>query len=484
MNNQTILPDPELLARIILDPQVRREVTYTSHLLFFYVYMAHQVTYKTADFHKELFALTHDTEHVLKVIIGFRGSGKTTILSESYPIWAILGAPQKKFVLIVCKTAEQARQKLKNIKLALETNELLRADLGPFKEDPDEWNANSLVLDKYEAKITAVSSEQSIRGAKFRGVRPDLVIMDDIEDQESVRSLEAREKLYDWISGEIMPIGDKGTAFIMLGNALHPESLLLRWAKRIQNGEIQGLFKKYPIVTNKGEILWPGKYPTLKDIEKERTLIGDERTWQREYLLNPIPKIEQIIKEDWLQYYEHLPSIKNGNCIGTFIGVDPAISKREHADYTAMVSAHVFVIKEEVYAYISPNPINARLDNPELLSTVKHLSDSMESGWAKILVEKAGYQEAIAQQLQEDGYHTEAVAIGGIQKSDRLRMASTHIQRGRILFPLRDNTLTKALLNFGVSKHDDLVDAFSLLANYVCSEKNIMRRMPEVVLLW
>ena len=64
------------------------------------------------------------------VIVAFRGSGKSTIMNMSLPLWAIMGKLQCKYVLIVGLTQEQAKQHLKNIKHELETNERLKKDLG------------------------------------------------------------------------------------------------------------------------------------------------------------------------------------------------------------------------------------------------------------------------------------------------------------------------------------------------------------------
>lgn len=71
--------------------------------------------------------------------MSFRGSAKSTIMTVSYPIWAIIGKLQKKFIVILSQTQYQARLHLANIKAELESNELLKQDLGPFYEVNEEW---------------------------------------------------------------------------------------------------------------------------------------------------------------------------------------------------------------------------------------------------------------------------------------------------------------------------------------------------------
>lgn len=73
---------------------------------------------------------------------------------------------------------------------------VLKADIGPFEEVSDEWGADSIVISNYGARIMAVSTEQSIRGIRHGQYRPDLVICDDIEDLNSVKTRDGRERTF------------------------------------------------------------------------------------------------------------------------------------------------------------------------------------------------------------------------------------------------------------------------------------------------
>ncbi|MCM4813741.1 hypothetical protein MMS45_30065, partial [Escherichia coli] len=60
--------------------------------------------------------------------------------------------------------------------------------------------------------------------------RPDLVILDDIENDEMVRNPEQRDKLHDWLTKTVMPLGEAGgkTDIIYIGTILHYDSVLSR----------------------------------------------------------------------------------------------------------------------------------------------------------------------------------------------------------------------------------------------------------------
>ena len=229
----------DTINRLIRDMGARREAARRSHLLFFNIYFPHYVVYPTADFQKEMFTLTEDESISALVVVAFRGSGKSTIMTLSYPLWAVLGRQQAKFVLLLAKTQAQAKQYMRNIEAELEGNDLLKSDLGPFHKE-DEWNASSLVIPKYGARITAASMEQGIRGIRHGSHRPDLIILDDIDDLSSVKTLENREKTYQWLKGDVIPLGDRETRLAAIGNLLHDDSMIMRLKAEIGSGAMSG----------------------------------------------------------------------------------------------------------------------------------------------------------------------------------------------------------------------------------------------------
>lgn len=456
------------LKKIIDDQVVRREITRKSHFWFFHIYFGHYITYQTAAFQKELFAMTEDTNNKALVIVAFRGSGKSTIMNLSYPIWSILGSHQKKFILIAGQTQQQARQHLQNIKEELERNKLLKADLGPFEEQNDEWRSYSLVIPKYNARITAVSTEQSVRGIRHNQYRPDLIICDDIEDMASVKTQENRNKTFQWLTAELIPAGDKNTRLIMIGNLLHEDSVLMRLKEKIRLDEVTGIYREYPLLNENNECLWPGKYPDESELETERKRVGSESSWQREYLLNIVTDMDRVIFSDWIKHYDEMPNpaMKGSEYISTAIGIDLAISKKESADYTAMVVGRMYGYGDERKIYIFPNPVNERLTHLETLERIKNLSQTSghDGAKAKLYVEEVGYQGAMIEHLDQAGYTVEGCKPHGQDKRARLALISHMVQNGEILFPRHGaEKLIRQLTHFGLEKHDDLADAFAIL---------------------
>lgn len=465
------------MEKMIKDRKIRTAITRESHWYFFHFYFAHYVKCPTADFQRDIIAITENESIQNFFLVAFRGSGKSTIITTSYPLWAILGRQQKKFILILGQTRNQAKQHMMNLKRELENNDLLRNDLGPFQEENDEWGSTSLVFSNYNARITVASTEQGVRGLRHNQHRPDLIIGDDVEDLASTKTREGRNKTYDWLTGEVIPAGDRNTRLIIVGNLLHEDSLLMRIRESVTKGQMTGVFKFIPLLDKDDRIMWPGKYPTMADIEAEKMRAGNEHSWQREYLLRILPTEDQVIHREWIQYYDELPSHEDQNYLYTWAGVDLAISEKSTADYTAIVGAQVHGQRRKRKIYILPNSINKRMPFPEIVELCReYIRVVLKRG--KLLIEGVAFQRGLAQLLHEENRHVESVDIHGDKRS-RLAMVSPLIQNGTVLFPRQGaEDLIGQLVGFPTEKHDDLMDACTLLLNKLVEEDN--RPRPQI----
>lgn len=475
----------ELAEKMFSDRTVRSAITRQSHFMFFHFYLAHYVKYATAPFQRELFHLSERQDVKNLFVVAFRGSAKSTIFTTSYPVWAILGEQQKKFVLILCQTQAQAKQHMMNMRRELENNALLKNDLGPFQEENNEWGAASLVFSNLNARITAVSTEQSIRGLRHNQHRPDLIIGDDLEDLASIRTREGRDKTYQWLTGEVIPAGDRDTRLIIVGNLLHEDSLIMRLKEDIVARKIDGLFKEYPLIVG-NKIIWPGKYPTMDDVEQEKRKAANEFAWLREYMLKIVPSDEQAIHPDWIHYYDEIPErlhLFQGyrSHIEIRIGIDPAISKSNAADFTAMVPGLFYEERDGYTIYVLPKIINRHLSFPETVDTCKVLENSYKEEGHRVtfVVEDVAYQKALPQQLENDGVdNVITTKPGATDKRTRLVLTANQIKSGRVRFPRTGaEHLIQQIVHFGVEKHDDLADAF---ANMVHSLNDKPPLVPRI----
>lgn len=453
------------------DKKFRKDLCIQSHKWFFTVYLNSHIEYPSAKFHDEMFYLSEDTTTDLVVIVAFRGSAKSTIMSLSYPIWAMLGKLKKKHIVLIGQTQNQAKQILANIREELENNTLLLEDFGPFQEDASQWSANSLVIPRLGTRITSVSTGESIRGIRHRSFRPDLIICDDVESIESVKTKDGRDKTYRWFTSDVVPAGDTNTKIVVIGNLLHEDSLVTRLREGISSQKLVGKYREYPLLNEDETPLWLGKFKTGEDVKKLKQKVGDVVAFKREYLLQIVSDFDSVIYKEWLHYYTEIPSINSKRFLFGVIGVDLAISQNKSADKTAIVTILVFGEYMDWQAYVLPNPINAKLTFPEMLNVLLNL-DNVMSPRFHLCIEKVAFQEALIQQLESKGVVCEGVHITSDKRS-RLAITSAAVKNGLILFPEKGaEDLLDQLLNFGTERYDDLADAFSIAVPKVLAEGN------------
>ena len=454
---------------IIRNQKTRKELTKSSFYYFFHIYFSHYITCPTGNFQKEIYKILEDFEIKFVEILAFRGSAKSTIAMLGLPIWAVVTG-RRKFPILLADTFSQVKLHIYNLKTELENNRLLMNDWGPF-EINEEWTATNIVLPRYDARIAAKSTGQKIRGMRHKQYRPDLVIADDIENVEDVRTKEQRDKSFRWFIGEVIPALSNDAKKVLIGNLLHMDSLMMKIKKQIENGERDGVKLEYPIIDENGKITWEGLYPNQEAIERKKREVNDMRTWQREYLLKLVPEEGQEIREEWIKYYDEFPEEGTVEAKGT--GVDLAISKKDTADYTAMVSGKLVTTGDKVKIYIMPRPTNQRLTFHETMNEAAVVSKTLGGGedLAPLFVEDVAYQKAAIEEMQARLLPVKGVKIT-TDKRARVREIASYVQNGTVLFPRKGcEDLLIQLLGFGIEAHDDLVDGFTLLVKSLIVEK-------------
>lgn len=452
-----------IFRRLVTDKKFRVEVTKRNLLYFFCFYLSDYITNEMADFQREILALLQNENNKTVVITAFRNSAKSTFCSLLLPIWSIVGIHRKKNVLIVCRTEQKAQQTLSNIRTLLETHELLCADHGAFYNGNDEWNRQTLVIPKYDARITVVSIPESIRGIRHKQYRPDLMVFDDIEDVQSAKTQESRDKTWETIMAEFMPAGSIDTRYVFIGNLVHMDSVMVRLRNLIQNGKMSGIYRSYPLLDQDNHILWQGMYPDMAAVSSLKHQQPSEIDFLREYMLKILPDGSQIIHFDDIHRYTEDDLRPRADFQMYLISIDPAVSKATTADYTAIIVFKIYGSGETLKICIMPHPINRRMELPEIIAEVKRILLSLGPNPVyKILAEGGSTQQGITQLLQYIGLNALDITPQGNDKRTRVSIAKNWIEK-TIFFPESGTEeLELQLCGFETEKHDDLVDALTL----------------------
>src|SRR5208283_2967550 len=174
----------------------------------------HRHSAPTAPFHIRIIKALHSPEPRVVFLI-FRGAAKSTLAEEAAIIMALLG--EAKNILVIGESEQRAVERLRAIKHELEYNDAILAVFG--EQVGDSW-AETRIVARSGVCFQAYGRGQSLRGVKHLQLRPDLILMDDIEDDEACGSLEMRRQVLRWFTGTVLPCMSKDGRVRMLATPL------------------------------------------------------------------------------------------------------------------------------------------------------------------------------------------------------------------------------------------------------------------------
>lgn len=167
-----------------------------------------------------------------------RGEAKSTLVTQLFTLWCIVTG-RKHYPLLIMDAIDQALPMLEAIKTELEFNPRLALDFPDVSGKGRVWNMHT-ILTRNDIKVQVAGSGKRLRGRRHGPYRPDLVILDDIENDENVEKPEQRDKLNNWLKKTVLPLGGPGAKLdvVYIGTILHYDSVLSRalsnpfWTRR------------------------------------------------------------------------------------------------------------------------------------------------------------------------------------------------------------------------------------------------------------
>lgn len=220
----------------IADRRKRAALTAEGGLEFFCrTYFPHYVSKPNSELHDFLYA---ELPRVLRsnasendAIAAPRGEAKSTICSQLFHIYCIAYA-LKHYTLVIMDVYEQAAEMVEAIKAELEVNPRLQTDFPEICGRGRVWR-EGVIVTQNGIKVFARGAGQRVRGLRHGPHRPDLVTLDDLENDENVKNPDVRDKISNWIDKAVLNLGGAGEKLDVLyvGTILHYDSVLARKMK-------------------------------------------------------------------------------------------------------------------------------------------------------------------------------------------------------------------------------------------------------------
>lgn len=260
-----------------------------------------------------------------------RGFSKTTICGQAAVLYNILYLLCP-FTFYLSESATHAKMQGSNVRRELADNPRIKrvfGELKPKMSDDEKW-AEHFFETLSGMAVGAQGRGGQVRGMNHRGQRPKQILIDDVEDIESVANDTQRKKAKEWLYADVLPALpplDSEATVNMLGTVLHQDALTITAMNDSRFTTV-----KFGCFDRDGEPLWPAVMDRAK-YDKLKTDYAKNGLLHRFYMEydNEIKASEQaMFKLDYVpDYYGKAPPADK---LQISIYCDPAISEDRRAD--------------------------------------------------------------------------------------------------------------------------------------------------------
>lgn len=426
--------------------------------------------------HKELCAFIDQNKRKKKLTLIPRGHLKSTVITVGRTVQAIC-EDQTVRILIANATYSLACSFLTEVKRHLKFNDKIKLMWGDLTEGSEKWSESQITLSKSkqqggkkEPTVTAMGVESNLTSQHY-----DIIIMDDVVNKDYVNTPDQIRKTIDFYkeclnllepTGEMIILGTRWDDSDLYGWILDPENNVI--------GDFD-IFKREAYSGNleSGEdfqALYPEKFKRshlLKLREQQGPYF-----FSSQYMNDPVSRDDATFKSDWFKEYD--PTDMRGKPLNYFVAVDPAISLEQEADFSAIVTA---AVDEDGFIYL--------IDVERLKVKPSDLIDKIFEKWRTygpilIGIEEVGFQKTLqysmSERMQQTGQYLPIRPIkpNNRTKDQRIRGLQPLYANGRILHSKHVRNIKAfedELIRFPRAKHDDTIDAFSYLLDFMFPAK-------------
>lgn len=426
-------------------------------LYFCRTYLPHYFPHAPAPFHYELVRMLEqrDGEVVTPMAVAApREFAKTTVCTFGYVLHQICFR-KRHFILIASDTEDLASDLTGYIYLELLYNERLHQDFGELvkgnKPVDDFVTLNDI-------RVKARGRGQRLRGLKHKQYRPDLAILDDMENDTNVRNAEIVQALLDWVKSTVYPALDAGGTLMIIGTILRWRSALHQMLTSPDEPYCNFQRRIYRAYQDDGTSLWEARHPVAR-LKLQKQLMGSV-AFNREKMNEPAPD-GGFFKEEWIHYY-HPDSLKDRELVVTGF-FDPSMETGATSDYKAFITVGwcpremVFYVMDAIIQKITLEQVMRMIYN-------RH----QQFGYQVVGVEDNLFQRLLLKEFDRLGQErSQIMPLRGvthrIAKETRVAGLSPLLERGKIRF-IRGHSdqelLVEQLLYFpSRTLHDDGPDA-------------------------
>jgi predicted phage terminase large subunit-like protein len=301
-------------------------------------------------------------------------------------------------------------------------------------------------------------------GSTLTGLGGDTLIVDDPLNASDAYSETQRKNANTWFTDTLSSrTNDKRTAAIfVVAQRLHQEDLTGMLIDKGWNGLV------FPAIAPRDTLIKVGRFRHLwKEAEplqprESLELLADQKrrsstaAFAAQYMQDPVPEAGNLLKRDWLKWYETPPSRQPGDQV--VLSVDTAIKVAATADYSACLA---FLVRNGNEYYLI-DVWRRKLDFPALCAAIGSLCGRHRPN--AILIEEQANGSPLIDQCKRNGLTGIIGRRAVVDKKTRMNGETAKLEAGSLMLPKTAPWLDEFMMEFLAfpgGKHDDQIDALS-----------------------
>jgi predicted phage terminase large subunit-like protein len=438
--------------------------------------------------HYEIADLIMDREIRQVEIQAPRGVGKSKI-NLFFILHHILFDEGDKVVVVQSKTRKEAVNRLTDIKEILNYNSVFKDLFGYAGEQVStSWREDKIKtrINGCNISISALGTGQPVRGMLEGDTRITLYVLDDPDDEDNTLTKEQMDKNFDKFLGGIAGLDRRNGRVIVIGTPIRQGCIVDRL-----NESSGWATKRYQSIDENGNLLWEEMYPKgwLDNKKEELKEQGMLRKFYSEYQCEIVGEEDQLFKPEYIRYWDgqlvkdyleitHIDGVelpaKKIVPVNVFLGIDPASSTKQTADYS--VTMPIAYDGENIYVlpYFRKR-VTPTAHAEQIIETIKLLKP------LRAQVETVGYQEMMRQYLRQR-LDEEGLWVGGLEtkynprteKSARLEALHPLFYNKRVYLKKEMTELYEELITYPRGRHDDAMDGLYYASRKLISPDHVV----------
>ena len=447
---------------------------------------------KSPPFHSEVGKVMLDRQFQQVALVLPRDHAKSTLAATAVLhkfLFTKKDSPE--FICWVGEAQDQAIDNLRWVQNHIEMNPAIQYYFGDLQGS--KWTKTDFNLNN-GCRMIAKGTSQRLRGKKELSTRYTGIILDDFESEGNTKTAEGRFSIKNWVTAAVYPAidFDKGGFLWCNGTIVHWDSFLNNIVSSNREAEKSDNSFAWKVITYKaiedGKPIWPDRW-SIKKLEQRKQFYIDRGTpskFYQEYMNQARSPEDQIFEEEDINkgFYE-------GNCkydeeygswylefqdgskeyINLFIGVDPASTVGDRADFSVIMVVGV-TAKHDYYVI---EYWRQRVLPMECAEQIFKLFKQYEPV-RRINIETITYQEMLRDYVQrrskDEGLFLPGVekgikSYGSQKKKDRLfEGLQPMFKQGAVHLKKKHREFIGELLDFPKGSHDDTIDSFWLACQF------------------